>query len=232
MFDKFKNVLVFAAHHDDETLGCGGTIARLSDWYANITVVFFTNGATGIDQAKTHKNNIIHTRQQEANKAAKILGIKQVVNLGHPCQQLNNTQGLLHNTISLIRQYKPDLILSHSFTDRHRDHKVVASVTEESYYKAYENIHPELGKRHKPTLGLSYEVLEQHPTVDISFEITSADLDKKIMAFKEYDSQHKLLSADDNIVDFMKSLATVRGFQNNKKYCESFRFLGNNRLVL
>ena len=44
MIEKFKNVLVFAAHHDDETIGCGATLSKLSDFFANITVVFFTNG--------------------------------------------------------------------------------------------------------------------------------------------------------------------------------------------
>ena len=40
---KKKNILVFAAHPDDEVLGCGGTISKLSKNY-NINVVFFTDG--------------------------------------------------------------------------------------------------------------------------------------------------------------------------------------------
>ena len=57
MIKDFKNVLVFAAHHDDETLGCGATISKLSDLFSNITVVFFTNGDTGIDQTKKYEKN-------------------------------------------------------------------------------------------------------------------------------------------------------------------------------
>jgi len=231
MLEKFKKILVFAAHHDDETIGCGGTLARLSDWFADITVVFFTNGETGIDQNKTFIDNIVSIRQNESIRATNLLGVKNTVNLHYPCQQLNNTKILLHQTISLIREYKPDLILTHSKHDLHRDHKVVAAVTEESYYKSYENIHPELGKCHKPNLGLTYEVLEQHETVDVSIELMETDLTRKLMAFQQYCSQHDLLSYVDT-KNYIKSLAIVRGFQGNKKYCESYKFLGNNKLVL
>lgn len=230
MIEKFKNVLVFAAHHDDETIGCGATLSKLSDFFANITVVFFTNGSTGIDQSLSYASNIITTRQNESVNALKTLGVKNIVDLNYPCQKLNNTQDVLHNTISLIREYKPDLILTHSKHDFHRDHRAVYEITRESYYKSYENIHGELGKCHEPMLGLTYEVLEPHSTIDISVEVSENDVNKKIEAFRNYKSQQDLLT--ENITSFMKSLSVVRGFQNNKKYCESFQYLCNNKLTL
>ena len=42
---KKKNLVVFAAHPDDEVLGCGGTIKKLSKKF-NVIVVFFTTGIT------------------------------------------------------------------------------------------------------------------------------------------------------------------------------------------
>lgn len=232
MIKNFKNVLVFAAHHDDETLGCGATISKLSDLLSNVTVVFFTNGNTGIDQTKKYEKDIILTRQQEANKAAKILGISNIVELNYPCQKLENTQKTLHDTIRIIRDWKPDLILTHSPNDIHRDHKVVHGLVEESYYKSYENIHPELGKCHKPTLGLCYEVFQQHTNPDVYVSVTKKDIDKKISAFKEYSSQHELLSSDNKVINYLQSLAITRGFAANTEYCESFMFLGKNRLIL
>ena len=40
------NVLVIAAHPDDEVLGCGGIIARHSDAGDNVQVVIVAEGAT------------------------------------------------------------------------------------------------------------------------------------------------------------------------------------------
>ena len=79
-------------------------------------------------------------------------------------------------------------------------------------------------------LGLTYEVLEPHSTIDISVEVSENDVNKKIEAFRNYKSQQDLLT--ENITSFMKSLSVVRGFQNNKKYCESFQYLCNNKLTL
>ena len=39
-----KNILVLAAHPDDETLGCGATIARLVDEGHNVNLLTFTDG--------------------------------------------------------------------------------------------------------------------------------------------------------------------------------------------
>ena len=35
-----KNILVIAAHPDDEVLGCGGTIAKLADTGHKVNVAF------------------------------------------------------------------------------------------------------------------------------------------------------------------------------------------------
>ena len=40
-----KNVLVIAAHPDDEVLGCGGTIAKYKNRY-NINCLFLTDGVS------------------------------------------------------------------------------------------------------------------------------------------------------------------------------------------
>jgi N-acetylglucosamine malate deacetylase 1 len=39
-----KKVLILAAHPDDETLGCGGTIAKLSSQNHDIELLTFTDG--------------------------------------------------------------------------------------------------------------------------------------------------------------------------------------------
>ena len=48
-----SSVLVVAAHPDDEVLGCGGTIAKLSKEKNTVNVLFISNGEDSRDINKT-----------------------------------------------------------------------------------------------------------------------------------------------------------------------------------
>ena len=105
-----KKLIVFASHPDDETIGCGGTIKKLSESGCEVIVVFATTGNTGVDQSRNYEKNIKSTRLKEANKAAKILGIK-IISWNNNTQELQYNLKLLHEAINLIRIEKPDLII-------------------------------------------------------------------------------------------------------------------------
>ena len=75
---KVKKLIVFASHPDDETIGCGGTIKKLSQNGCEVIVVFATSGNTGIDQKRNYEKNIESLRLQEADKAAKKVRFKIV----------------------------------------------------------------------------------------------------------------------------------------------------------
>ena len=57
-----KKVLVFVAHQDDETIGCGGTIAKWSNQGAEVHVCFMTDGATGFEQGSGLQDDITSIR--------------------------------------------------------------------------------------------------------------------------------------------------------------------------
>ena len=69
---------MFAAHPDDETIGCGGLIKKLTETGSDVVVVFATSGNTGIDQNKKFNEKITLKRIKEAKRVAKILGIKKM----------------------------------------------------------------------------------------------------------------------------------------------------------
>ena len=62
-------VLVLAAHPDDETLGCGGTIKHLSDKGYKVEVLTFTDGVSS--RGKKQKN-----RNPKLKQVSNILGKK------------------------------------------------------------------------------------------------------------------------------------------------------------
>ena len=49
---KNKNILVVAAHPDDEVLGCGGTLANLSKKGFNIYTLFVSDGVSARNETK------------------------------------------------------------------------------------------------------------------------------------------------------------------------------------
>jgi LmbE family N-acetylglucosaminyl deacetylase len=71
-----RSAIVFAPHQDDETLGCGGTIARKKQAQAELGIVFMTDGA------RSHSKFIAEAelkaiRKQEALAATAILGVPE-----------------------------------------------------------------------------------------------------------------------------------------------------------
>ena len=61
-----KRVLVLAPHPDDETFGCGGSLALHAEAGDPVKVVFLTNGAAGEASGKTDKGQYVKLRQNEA----------------------------------------------------------------------------------------------------------------------------------------------------------------------
>ena len=220
-----KKVLIFAAHQDDETIGCAGTIKKWSDAGTEIHVCFMTDGGTGIDPEHDPytRHNIKTVRMKEAVMAAKILGIKRIHELGVKCQTLRNGQAIFHKIISRIREIKPNLVITHNPICKHRDHKATSEIVQEACWKASEKIHEELGETHTVDAVWSFEILDPHPNPDFVVDITDT-YGYKMKAMAIYFSQQGILSG---IMDYIDGLAKVRGHSIGVKYGEAFTRLGN-----
>ena len=69
-----RPTVVVAPHPDDETLGCGGTIARLRDADIAVGVVFATDGASA-HRGRVGEQVLARWREDEAHAAAAALGV-------------------------------------------------------------------------------------------------------------------------------------------------------------
>ena len=71
--DLAASAIVFSPHQDDETLGCGGTIARKKEAGAEVKVVFMTDGSLSHHRFIA-QDELIELRQQ-SNKGCTEIGI-------------------------------------------------------------------------------------------------------------------------------------------------------------
>jgi N-acetylglucosamine malate deacetylase 1 len=121
-----KRILVLAPHPDDETLGCGGTIARYARMGKEVCVVIISKG----EAVNIKADNIAALRKKEAYKASEILGISRLVLLDFPDAALNRHYDEVKESIrNEIRTYAPDIVFSPSPMDFHDDHIAVANIT-------------------------------------------------------------------------------------------------------
>ena len=227
MIQDINNILIIAAHQDDETIGCGGSIKKWHSENKTINLVLFTDGSTGIDQLNSY-NSITEVRNKELDKVKNILGINQVVSLNEKCQNIQNNQATFHKIIKLIREYKPDLIITHSDIDKHRDHRIINEIVIEACWKAQENIHPELGKQHKIKDLWAFEITDLLPKVDYVVDITDT-YNYKIKAMDTYYSQQNIMKGINN---HLKGMALCRGYMIEKMYGEAFMSISKQPIIL
>jgi len=125
--EKPKNVLVVAAHPDDEVIGCGGTIARHADTGDRIQVLIVAEGATS--RHKKRNRNIaadeLKSLIKATHNAAEILGVQEVEFLSLPDNRLDSLDRL--DLIKCLEEhfdrYKPEIIYVHHSGDVNVDHR-------------------------------------------------------------------------------------------------------------
>jgi LmbE family N-acetylglucosaminyl deacetylase len=174
-----KRALITAAHADDETLGCGGTVLRLVDEGWQVELITFTDGGRAV------------TRQ--ADMACHQLGIQKYTALPQvrrPWVQLMPDNAMdsvpLLEVVRQIEAYtKPpyDLILTHWPDCLNVDHGIVARATITAF-RAQD------GYPHKMLAYYVPSSSEWHAgktfSGNVYYGLTSAQADRKVRALECY----------------------------------------------
>ncbi|MFM7367053.1 MAG: PIG-L deacetylase family protein [Sphaerospermopsis kisseleviana] len=133
------SAMVFSPHQDDETLGCGGMIARKREQGIKVAVTFLTDGRGSHGTDTNIQNQIIQIRKQESLEALSILGISP-----SEIHFLNKKDGSLpdlnpeekQQTIAqiseLLKRYQPGEVYVPHRKDCHRDHEATYYLVKEA----------------------------------------------------------------------------------------------------
>src|SRR5437667_11736528 len=111
-----RTILAVFAHPDDESLACGGTLARAADAGAHVVLLCASRGERGStsDAALVPDGDLGRVRTGELREAAAILGIADVLIFDHPDGELRWTEALeLHDEIvAAIGRWQPDAVVT------------------------------------------------------------------------------------------------------------------------
>lgn len=122
-----SRVLVIAPHPDDETLGCGGTVAVLAAAGAEVRVVVVTDGEGSLDRGRNaHEIGLL--RCAHATEACERLGTRPPTFLGLPDGAVAHcSQRLVKLLAEEVDGFRPDLVFGPWPLDDHPDHRTVAA---------------------------------------------------------------------------------------------------------
>src|SRR6202453_3896771 len=109
------DALLFGAHPDDVEWGAGGTVLKLRATSTSFGVVDLTRGEMG-------SRGTSEERDKEAHEAASRMGARFRENLGLPDCGVVDSVDNRQQIASIIRKYRPKLVLALYWKDRHPDH--------------------------------------------------------------------------------------------------------------
>lgn len=124
-------VLVIGAHPDDCDMKAGGVAALWRKLGHEVRFVSMTNGEAG--HFAMSGAELTNRRREEARKSGAVIGIRYDV-LDHRDGRLQPSLEARFGLIALIREYQPDLILTHRPNDYHPDHRYTSQLVCDAAY--------------------------------------------------------------------------------------------------
>ena len=193
-----KTVICVVAHADDLTFAAGGTVIRFVEKGYRVYQVVATDNGKGSHELSTAE--LVRANQEEAKKAAVIMGIDDVIFLGYKDGELGDVPSskLREKIMQIIRYVQADVLMTwdpFAPYEPHPDHRAVGmAAMEAAKFAALPLFHPEhvddgLELRY---VGERY-YFAKHPVDADKIVDIAGQIDRKIDALCQHESQMKFL---------------------------------------
>ena len=227
------DILAIVAHPDDVELSTAGTlISHIQQGYS-AGIIDLTKGEMGT-------RGTPEQRLQEADDAARIMGLKLRDNLGLEDAFFQNDKETQLKVIQAIRKYQPEIIITNSEYDRHPDHGRAAKLVEESAFKSGLRMiaTSENGKEQTPWRPKKLYHMIQSVSIEPDFIVDISEVhDKKVEAIRAFKSQFfdpnssepETYISKPEFMNMIEARAIEYGHRIGAKYGEGFtqsQFLG------
>ena len=111
-----RTVLAVFAHPDDESLACGGTLARLADAGIRVVLLCGSRGESGSisDPSLVPEGDLGRVRERELRDAAAVLGVSDIILEDHPDGDLRwiHVAEFHAQIVDAIERFRPDAVIT------------------------------------------------------------------------------------------------------------------------
>jgi N-acetylglucosamine malate deacetylase 1 len=176
------HVLAIAAHRDDVELTCAGTLIKAVSQGYRAGILDLTAGESAT-------RGSAELRAEEAEKAAKLMGISERRNAGLRDAYLENNEETRRVLVEQIRYFAPRVVILPFPVGRHPDHRVTSELGRDACFLAGLARYDAAGEPHRPH-KLLYALAYREDPVKPTFVVDiSAEFDRKLAAIRCYSSQ-------------------------------------------
>ncbi|MGD8397972.1 MAG: PIG-L deacetylase family protein [Anaerolineae bacterium] len=218
-----QSAMVIVAHPDDAEFTMAGTVAAWTRAGCRVVYVLCTDGNAGSHEPGMTAEKLSEIRRTEQRAACKRLGVEEVIFLGYDDGRLQPTLELRRDLVRLIRQQKPEVVLTSDPTryfsgDRyinHPDHRAAgqAALDAVAPAAAMPLLWPEVGKPHRVHKVYVYGNDEPNVWIDITDTV-----EVKIAALREHASQLGDWDPTERIKDWSAEVGQEKGYAHAEQY--------------
>lgn len=225
-----KTVLAVFAHPDDMDFSSSGTVAKWAAKGSDITYLVCTDGSKGSEDPKITPRKLALIRKKEQLAAVKILGVKDVIFLGHRDGELVVDMKLKEAIARVIRQKKPDVVITLDPTFlystkrgfvNHSDHRAAGQAAIDAVFPLARD---RLNFPHHEKQGLVPHKVRTLLLVSFDepehFEDITKTLAKKLKTLQAHKSQ---VPADSSFAKRIRERARMLGKKAGIQYAEGFK---------
>lgn len=186
------NNLVIAAHPDDEVLGCGGTIVRMTKEKEDVYVAILGEGITSrYNQREQADTRALKKLRKDTKRVSELLGVKELFLFDLPDNRFDTVPllDIVKIIEKLVEQLNPATIFTHHGGDLNIDHSIVhratLTATRPIFGSGIKRIYAyEVPSSTEWAFGQFHSEFQANLFVDIT-----KTLDKKIEAMEIYESE-------------------------------------------
>jgi LmbE family N-acetylglucosaminyl deacetylase len=186
------NVLVVAAHPDDELLGCGGTAARLAGEGHSVYLSILGEGITSRHTDRAGADPVaIKSLHGSSQRVADLLGAKELSLHGLPDNRFDSVPLLdvVKMVEQIIERWRPEAVYTHHGGDLNVDHRILSQAVLTATRPGQRNSVRDVYMFEIPSsTEWAFQQLSPAFRPNVFVDI-SATLDTKLKGMREYESE-------------------------------------------